>query len=220
MPVGQGPSGPGWLAIAFGFWSGRALATGTAWAGLCLIHHHRPLPLGFGLDGRLLLARRGRVYVQFTITIITISTISTIITTGPWSWRSCMEERAPNLRWRWKRAPWRHRERAWQLTLAPPPLCLSPQVPSLSSVSAALFLFVLAPSRVKVSQDSPPSTPASLSRSAPLPTPGFLARAHSGMPPPFDDVSSLLGVWASEQRCLTRRARVRRRHLPPPPRPL
>ena len=33
-PVGQGPSGPGWLAIAFGFWSGRALATGTAWAGL------------------------------------------------------------------------------------------------------------------------------------------------------------------------------------------
>ena len=40
--VGQGPSGPGWLAIAFGFWSGRALATGTAWAGLCLIHHHHP----------------------------------------------------------------------------------------------------------------------------------------------------------------------------------
>ena len=40
-PVGQGPSGPGWLAIAFGFWSGRALATGTAWADLCLIHHHR-----------------------------------------------------------------------------------------------------------------------------------------------------------------------------------
>ena len=39
-PVGQGPSGPDWLAIAFGFWSGRALATGTAWAGLCLIHHH------------------------------------------------------------------------------------------------------------------------------------------------------------------------------------
>ena len=30
-PVGQGPSGPGWLAIALGFWSGRALATGTAW---------------------------------------------------------------------------------------------------------------------------------------------------------------------------------------------
>ena len=26
-PVGQGPSGPDWLAIAFGFWSGRALAT-------------------------------------------------------------------------------------------------------------------------------------------------------------------------------------------------
>ena len=40
-PVGQGPPGPGWLAISFGFWSGRALATGTAWAGLCLIHHNR-----------------------------------------------------------------------------------------------------------------------------------------------------------------------------------
>ena len=40
-PVGQAPSGPGWLAIAFGFWSGRALATGTAWAGLCFIHHHQ-----------------------------------------------------------------------------------------------------------------------------------------------------------------------------------
>ena len=40
-PVGQGPPGPGWLAIFFGFWSGRALATGTAWAGLCLVHHHR-----------------------------------------------------------------------------------------------------------------------------------------------------------------------------------
>ena len=39
-PVCQGPSGPDWLAISFGFWSGRALATGTAWAGLCLIHHH------------------------------------------------------------------------------------------------------------------------------------------------------------------------------------
>ena len=25
---------------ALGFWSGRVLATGTAWAGLCLIHHH------------------------------------------------------------------------------------------------------------------------------------------------------------------------------------
>ena len=41
-PVGQGPSCPDWLAISFGFWSGRALATGTAWAGLCLIHHHHP----------------------------------------------------------------------------------------------------------------------------------------------------------------------------------
>ena len=39
-PVGQGPPGPGWLAISLGCWSGRALATGTAWAGLCLIHHH------------------------------------------------------------------------------------------------------------------------------------------------------------------------------------
>ena len=31
-PVGQGPSGPDWLATALGFWSGRALATGTAGA--------------------------------------------------------------------------------------------------------------------------------------------------------------------------------------------
>ena len=46
-PVGQGPSGPGWLAIAFGFGLGGrlrrrlllVLATGTAWEGLCLIHH-------------------------------------------------------------------------------------------------------------------------------------------------------------------------------------
>ena len=40
-PVGQGLSGrPGWLPIALlGFGSGRPLATGTAWAGLCLIHH-------------------------------------------------------------------------------------------------------------------------------------------------------------------------------------
>ena len=43
-PVGQGPPGPDWLAISFGFWSGRALATGTAWAGLCLIHHHHHQP--------------------------------------------------------------------------------------------------------------------------------------------------------------------------------
>ena len=43
-PVGQGPSGPGWLATALGFWSGRALATGTAWAGLCLIQNHREAP--------------------------------------------------------------------------------------------------------------------------------------------------------------------------------
>ena len=40
LAVGQGPSGPDWLATALGFWSGRVLATGTAWAGLCLIHHH------------------------------------------------------------------------------------------------------------------------------------------------------------------------------------
>ena len=29
------------LATALGFWTGRALATGTAWAGLCSIYHHR-----------------------------------------------------------------------------------------------------------------------------------------------------------------------------------
>ena len=46
------------LSIALGFWSGRALATGTAWAGLCLIHHHhtsaRRLHIGpsAGLGGR------------------------------------------------------------------------------------------------------------------------------------------------------------------------
>ena len=40
-PVGQGPPGPGWLAISLGFWPGRALATGTAWAGVCLIRHHQ-----------------------------------------------------------------------------------------------------------------------------------------------------------------------------------
>ena len=39
-PVGQRPPGPDWLATALGFWSGRALATGTAWAGLSLIHHN------------------------------------------------------------------------------------------------------------------------------------------------------------------------------------
>ena len=47
-PVGQGPSGPGWLATALGgFWSGRPLATGTAWAGLCLIRHHHCRPPRF-----------------------------------------------------------------------------------------------------------------------------------------------------------------------------
>ena len=50
-PVGQGPSGPDWLAISFGFWSGRALATGTAWAGLCLIHHHHLLARWHGVGG-------------------------------------------------------------------------------------------------------------------------------------------------------------------------
>ena len=30
----------GW-PLPLGFGSGRALATGTAWAALCLIHHHR-----------------------------------------------------------------------------------------------------------------------------------------------------------------------------------
>ena len=56
----RGPS-PDWLANALGFGSGRALSTGTAWAGLCLICHHptqepplanRPIskhrPTGFG----------------------------------------------------------------------------------------------------------------------------------------------------------------------------
>ena len=45
-PVGQGPSGPDWLGTALGFWSGRALATGTAWACLCSIRHHFMSPLG------------------------------------------------------------------------------------------------------------------------------------------------------------------------------
>ena len=37
-----------WLAghCPSGFWSGRALATGTAWAGLCFIHHHHHLDNG------------------------------------------------------------------------------------------------------------------------------------------------------------------------------
>ena len=43
--VGQGLSGPDWLATALGFRSGRVLATGTAWAGLCLIRHHQPASL-------------------------------------------------------------------------------------------------------------------------------------------------------------------------------
>ena len=47
--VGQGPSGPDWLAIALGVWSGQALATDTAWTGLCLIHHHHRHP-GLGCE--------------------------------------------------------------------------------------------------------------------------------------------------------------------------
>ena len=35
-----------------GFWSRRALATGTAWAGVCLIHHHHVL-VGFGRHTKL-----------------------------------------------------------------------------------------------------------------------------------------------------------------------
>ena len=64
-PVGQGPPGPDWLAISFGFWSGRALATGTAWAGLCLIIHHH-----HGADGRSPIRQRcGRV-CEFTTNFI------------------------------------------------------------------------------------------------------------------------------------------------------
>ena len=41
----QGPSGPDWLATAApGFWSGRALATGTVRAGFCLVHQDQPPP--------------------------------------------------------------------------------------------------------------------------------------------------------------------------------
>ena len=32
LVVGEGPSGPDWLATALGFWYGRPLTTGTAWA--------------------------------------------------------------------------------------------------------------------------------------------------------------------------------------------
>ena len=59
-PVGQGPPGPDWLVIAFGFWSGRALATGTAWAGLCLIHHHHKAPTRPAARRRWLLVGRAR----------------------------------------------------------------------------------------------------------------------------------------------------------------
>ena len=52
-PVGQGPSGPGWLATALGVWSGRVFATGTAWAGLCLIHHqHHEISIIITFPGR------------------------------------------------------------------------------------------------------------------------------------------------------------------------
>ena len=60
-PVGQGPPGPGWLAISLGVWSGRALATGTAWAGLCLIHHHHPPRDQFLAPGFLARRRLARV---------------------------------------------------------------------------------------------------------------------------------------------------------------
>ena len=42
-----GTPGPGWLTTALGFWSGRALATGTALVGLCLIHHHPDMRRSF-----------------------------------------------------------------------------------------------------------------------------------------------------------------------------
>ena len=58
-PVGQGPPGPSWLAIPLGFWSGRALATGTTWPGLCFIHHQPPCPC-FVLKIRPLLIREIR----------------------------------------------------------------------------------------------------------------------------------------------------------------
>ena len=39
--IGQGPPRLPWLAKALGFRSGQALATGTAWEGLCFIRHHQ-----------------------------------------------------------------------------------------------------------------------------------------------------------------------------------
>ena len=60
-PVGQGPSNPDWLAIVLGFWSGRALSTGTAWAGLCLIHHHHRRTISIAPTPD---ARRGRCWVR------------------------------------------------------------------------------------------------------------------------------------------------------------
>ena len=40
-----GTLGPDWLATALGFWSGRALAPGTAWADFnCAIRHHQRTP--------------------------------------------------------------------------------------------------------------------------------------------------------------------------------
>ena len=50
-PVNQAPSGPVWLPTALGFWSGRPLAAGTTWAGLCLIYHHPP-PCDSSMAGR------------------------------------------------------------------------------------------------------------------------------------------------------------------------
>ena len=54
--VRQGPRPPR-PAMAFGFWYWRVLATGTAWAGLCLIHHHHHL-LERAVEGRMLIEER------------------------------------------------------------------------------------------------------------------------------------------------------------------
>jgi len=54
--------------FSFGFWFAPSTARPLARDLRVLIGW--PFPLGFGLDGRLLLARRGQVYVQFTIIII------------------------------------------------------------------------------------------------------------------------------------------------------
>ena len=58
-----GALGSYWLAIALGFWSGWALATGTAWAGLCLVHHHHR---GTPKNGRLIYFGAGGAYWLLT----------------------------------------------------------------------------------------------------------------------------------------------------------